>query len=364
MSLLENSNGPETITWNGMRVEKEKLQEFFRSSNKISWYISDKCNFDCFYCGDGHMGLQSRNAIDMAKLSESLDRLGKDWVFYITGGEPFLEKNYVEICEEITKKHFLSFSSNLTTQNVYDFADRINPGRCLFINASIHPTEREKKDKNFKLFIEKILYLQKKGFNIVAVYVSHPTLFERIKSDFETLRANGVEKANVKLFRGWYNGKPYPESLNAKQMEFLETMEADYPEFEIMHEPPRFHGNLCIAGQKSFAMDRNGKLVRCSSALKKYGNFFDGTMKTDTKPRPCPKSKYACPHECVEFNLDTKGAHFAMINEDINETWLRLLKGDVISGAILAGKFWQMIGAFEKAGIPLDKVKKAFTKSR
>jgi len=359
MNATDQNDSQNLITWNGMRIDKAKMEEFCRNNNKISWYISYRCNFKCDYCGEWAYGQQAVKPIDLAKLSGGLDFLPKDWIFYISGGEPFLDKNFTEICHEITKRHYLSFSSNLTTPNIFEFADKINPDKCLFINASVHPTQREKTDKDFSLFIEKILYLQKKGFNIIVVYVAHPTLLGRIISDFERLRSHGIEKVHVKNFIGDFNGNSYPFSYSAAQKELLLSMESDYPGFELMNQTYNFHGQLCIAGQKSFAMDRNGNLMRCSSDKRVYGNLFEKSIRIDSSPKPCTQDNYACLHECIEFNLKTKGKKIAILKADFIEKKTKFSSRDY-----RRNKFWKLIGDIEKAGIPLGKIKKAFVKSK
>jgi len=238
-----------------------------------------------------------------------------------------------------------------------------------------------------------MLYLQKKGFNVIAAYVSHPDLFYRMKSDFEYLKTSGIEKVRVKSVLGYYDGKFYPAAFNSEQKDFLKSMEADYPEFEILDHAHNFHGNLCLAGQRAFAMDRNGNLKRCSSTLTNHGNFFEERIIFDTKIRPYPQNKYACIHECIENNLGTKGGAVSILKEDYieklliskpqgyNSNKLGILSGalldkagipfsalkkadDIVSKKYIINKFWQIIGAMEKAGIPFSKIKKVFKKNK
>jgi MoaA/NifB/PqqE/SkfB family radical SAM enzyme len=250
---------------------------------------------------------QKLKPVEITKLTEGLNYLQKDWMFLITGGEPFLENNFVDICYEITKNHYISLNTNLSTQNIFDFADKIDPERTVFINAAVHIIEREKNDLELKLYIEKILYLQKKGFNIIAYYIAHPILFTRIKSDIEYLKSQGVQKVRIKIFRGIYNNKYYPAAYNSEEKIFLQSMEADYPEFGLLGKIPSFYGNLCQAGQKFFVMDRSGNLRRCSSLLKYYGNLFDKSIKYDIQTLPCPLRNCGAVYEGIRNGLPAKG---------------------------------------------------------
>ena len=322
--------------------------------NQVSWQISEICNFHCDYCGVWKGDQHALKPIDMVKLSESLDYLKGDWHFNISGGEPFLEKNFVDICKEITKKHHMSLITNLSTKNVFDFADAINPDKCLNINASIHIIEREKSDLKLISFIEKMLYLQNKGFNITAVYVAHPVLFDRIKTDIAYLKSSGIKNVNILIFRGWHNGKEYPSAFNAAQKDFLYSMTPSYYESEILEKSPNHHGKLCLTGQRSFVMDRNGNLKRCLSCHKSYGNLFEKSVKIDVKIKPCPKINCVCPFEGIVYGLTTKENFIPALKEDIIELSLMFNKK---GGAYY---FWQLIGTLERAGIPFSKIKKIF----
>ncbi len=309
----------ELISWNGTQISKSELEIFYKKRKMISWYITENCNYKCDYCGVWKNNQQNLMPIDVDKLSKGLNSLNGNWIIYISGGEPFLEKNFIQICKEITKKHLLAFSTNLTSINVYDFADQIDPAKCLFINASVHIIEREKTKNGTNSYIEKMLYLQNKGFNVIAAYVAYPPLIDRIVDDFEYLRYKGLEKVKLKIFMGDYQGKFYPKSLNEYQKAILNSLDADYPELEIINYNFNYNGKLCNAGVNSFAMDRYGRLSRCSSISKNYGNIFEQKIVIDCNPRPCPQNKYLCIHECIENNLMEKGSSIKIVKESLPE---------------------------------------------
>lgn len=314
------------ISWNGKLIEKSEMEKFCKQRKMITWYISEKCNFKCHYCGVWRTKQNHLLPIDIEKLTDGLNALEGEWIIYISGGEPFLEKNFVDICKVITQKHFLAFSSNFSTPNVYDFADQIDPKRCLFINASVHIVEREKTENGLNSYIEKLLYLQNKGFNVIAAYVAYPELFDRINNDFELLKSKGILKVKAKIFMGDYNFQSYPLSLNQEQKNILKTLDADYPEFDIMNNQYNFHGLSCNAGLSSFAMDRDGNLNRCSSVSKEHGNLFYKKILVDKKPLPCPKTKYLCIHECIENNNLKKANKSSIFKEDLPEKKQELKK--------------------------------------
>lgn len=284
-----------------MTVKKNNMEIFYGNRNVIKWLINDQCNFQCNYCNKLNYNKQNLNPIDTIKLAESLDYLKGDWQFDVSGGEPFLEKNFVDISRELTKKHYMGLLTNLSSSSVFDFADHIDPVKCLFVNASVHITEREKRDIHLNHFIKKMLYLQKKGFNVVAIYVAHPSLFSRIKNDISFLKSNGVQKVSIRIFFGMFDGNYYPVSYNIEQIKFLESMEADYPEFEILNRSNNHYGQFCHTGQRSFVMDREGNLYRCLSVAENYGNLFEKSIDFDFQTKPCPVTVCCCPFEGIVF---------------------------------------------------------------
>jgi len=245
--------------------------------------------------------------INVSNLSEGLTTLGKDWIFLITGGEPFLEPNFIEICEEITKNHFLAINTNLSLNSTFEFGDRIDPKRTIFINAAVHITEREKIDRNLKSYIQKILYLQEKGFDIIAYYVAHPDILHRMKSDIDYLNSKGIKKVRIKIFRGVYQGKYYPASFTEEQGNFIRTFEADWPELALLDEIPSLKGKLCHAGRRFFLMYRNGDLKRCSGIFTKHGNLFENRADFDAVPKPCPSSNCGALYEGIRNSLSETG---------------------------------------------------------
>lgn len=284
------------------------MKESQNNRNLIRWEINKKCNFHCIYCDIWEKeDEKAKIPIDITKLKKGLECLQGVWQIDITGGEPFLEKNFIEICQILTEKHFISINTNLSTSNIFDFAEKVPSEKCIYIHASVHIAEREKNDKGLKSFLEKIVFLQGKGFYPTAVYVTHPDLFGRIESDIAYLESNGVERVRIQVFRGWHDQKMYPLSFTQVQRAFLATLKANYPEFEVLNrEHFYFFRHYCYAGQRFFVMNRNGNIRRCTNVDKNYGNLFEQSIRFDEKLKPCQQTSYLCLHECLAYSLDKK----------------------------------------------------------
>lgn len=297
-------------------------------ANKIKWIINEVCNFKCDYCGIWLKERHPLKPVDVDQLKNGLDHLKGQWFFCIIGGEPFLERNFIEISQAISEKHKFGIITNLSTSNVIAFADNISPDRCTSVITSVHVAEREKKDPGLRKYVERMLYFQHKGFNISADYVAHPLLFNRIEADFDTFKSFGVKNVNIKMFIGRYNGKNYPTEYTNEQKALIENLIIDHEESNIMNlKHADFHGKLCYAGQRFFLMDREGNLKRCSSGSKNYGNLFEKSIKYDAIAKPCPNRKNLCLHECLENSFDEKGDIIPRIKEDFIENLLCIKKG-------------------------------------
>lgn len=278
----------------------------YKNHEMITWHINDNCNFACDYCYEWVKN-KTPPPINVSKLSEGLTTLGKDWIFLLTGGEPFLEPNFVEICQEISKNHLIAINTNLSLHNTFEFGDQIDPNRTVFINAAVHIVEREKTDKTLEAYIQKALYLQDKGFNLIAYYVVNPDLLPRMKSDIDYLKSKGIKNVRIKMGRGVFQGKYYPASYSEEQGNFIRTFEADWPELALLDELPSLKGKLCHAGRHFFFMNRKGDLRRCSGIFTKHGNLFEKTVRFDAEPKPCSASNCAALYEGIRNSTSETG---------------------------------------------------------
>ncbi len=93
--------------------------------------------------------------------------LGKQWLLKITGGEPFLHPNFVELCQTVIRTNEITVDTNLSIdKKIKDFAENIDPDKVRDVHAALNIDEREKKDE-VEAFIENVLLLKK----IIFVYL-------------------------------------------------------------------------------------------------------------------------------------------------------------------------------------------------
>lgn len=260
---------------------------------RINWEITQNCNFACEYCINPDVNLVPPPPIfSPEELKHHFDRTNKSWLILITGGEPFLYPDFVKVCKVLTEKHHLQITSNISTANVIDFANQIDPNRVFNISASWHKAERHKRNLQ-QDFEKKCLYLKEKGFNIIVNLIAYPQFIDEIENDIQHFHDLGLDTM-VFGFRGIYEGKHYPYDYPENEKALLKKYAIDDTEYKIATQEMDFFGRYCDAGRSYFSMKHNGDIGRCFSLSKKISNFFEDGIKFQEKLTPCIS------HNCID----------------------------------------------------------------
>lgn len=303
-------------------MDESKYIEPQHDGPMMSWVMNQRCNFTCEYCFYAKEYLAVENPkvgnYSPGHISQQFDDTGQEWYIYLNGGEPFLYPKFTELCEQLTRKHFISINSNISTSNCLAFADRINPEKVYSIEASLHIEEREQRT-GFKKYLKNFLNFQDKGFPIQVVYVTYPEFFDRIEDDLQMLKDEGVKIVNLKVFRGYYKSKYYPQAYTEKQRAIIEKHALDKNEINILEESLSYFGKKCGAGFDFFLMDPEGDVRRCSSSAKSYGNFFQGNFSIDKFARACPFHQCSCPYEGMNRTSEQKDNYLNIGKEILRE---------------------------------------------
>ena len=156
-----------------------------------TWELNRFCNFRCPYC---HPLIRAtRNNIflkghdNIAKIVEAFNKTQKIWLVHMTGGEPFMHPNFIELCQGLAEQHYISINTNLSSDLVYDFREKIRRSRVKFIDCSLHITERERlglKDD----FIKKFVLLKDHNYRIFVHEVMWPPILDRFEEIYNLQR--------------------------------------------------------------------------------------------------------------------------------------------------------------------------------
>lgn len=279
------------------------------------WDIISHCNFNCKYCFKNLEEKENKKFLNLAKINKAINFFNKSkfrFLIHMTGGEPFLHPKFVEICKSLTKKHYISISTNLSTHLINDFIKEINPKRVEAINCSLHISEREK--LNLKEdFIRKFNDLKESGFNVFANQVMYPEDLKRFDKVFKYFKHRRII-IFPKVFRGIYKKKEYPEAYTKNEEEKLLILRRESSKqkiknknlvFQYYNEPINgklsFKDSLCSAGRKFIIINNDGIIRRCLDENNYMGNIFKGEFKPLKEDKICTAKICHCPYSGLVF---------------------------------------------------------------
>lgn len=272
-----------------MKTEKTYFIDKFRPYQyKMIWQINNSCNFKCEYCFNNGMFdpiKQPTYSIDL--ITSAYDKTNINWLIVISGGEPFLYPNFIELLKELTKKHTVAFSSNFSSNNLYRLNEIHDKSKILLVNASYHYEYRKKIKNGIPDFIDKVLYLQSIGIEVLVSHVNYPPFTENIPIQFKFLQEIGIKKLSALTFRSIYNGNKYPLSYNDSEIAIIDKYSIDLTESEIVRSKTNFYQQYCEAGMLFYFMNEAGDVRRCGSINKKFGNLFEGSFNIGNQLKPC-----------------------------------------------------------------------------
>jgi MoaA/NifB/PqqE/SkfB family radical SAM enzyme len=306
-----------------------------------SWTINTSCNFKCPYCHPilhDEVAPGSGSKKEIEKIVQFFDKTKKTWLIIITGGEPFLYPNFIELCKKLSKKHYISIITNLSSDLAYRFCKEINPKRVGWINCSLHITERERLGLN-KDVIKKIKLLKKHKFRINVTQVMWPPAIEKFDGIFEYFKKHGIVIKPIG-FKGIYNGKKYPDSYKKREREkmeyYLNIVSKNYRKeknnpyfFEVKPKIDAkelakkyadvgnknkkvtniFRGNLsfkgipCLTGKTFVRIDDKGDIIRCLGSRTKLGNIYKGRIKLFKRIKKCKSKICICYFDGIRHAL-------------------------------------------------------------
>src|SRR3989339_15798 len=154
------------------------------------WDIHYRCNFRCPFCwfNGNWEEMAGHNRIipieDMISLWKRFREKYGECHVMITGGEPTLYPNFIDLIEELSKIHTVKVTSQLST-DMYTFAERLDPQRVV-LDMNFHPLESK-----LEPFTRKVLYLKKKGFKGGVCYLAYPPVMTEIDFYREKFEAAG-----------------------------------------------------------------------------------------------------------------------------------------------------------------------------
>lgn len=263
------------------------MEECNEISTVIDWVLTEKCNLNCYYCLQNADTRHARcEAIDYSFIRE----LRSHYLFHLTGGEPFLVPNLINLCNSLQEDgQYVSMNTNLTLP-VKRFTEEVKRDRFLFINSSVHYPYRKTHMMPFQLNYRS---LKEHGFFVYATVVMLPGLFNEILEFIGKYQKEGI-LILPKLMRGTDCGQSYPQAYTQDQRSQMKEAVAETILKMTPGEQAAFRiacrynvsidnwgendtdivGTRCFDGNRFIRITESGDIVYCSNQV--IGHVSDG----------------------------------------------------------------------------------------
>jgi organic radical activating enzyme len=289
---------------------------------EADWILMSTCNFRCEYCfwTPDKLARRISPPASVERLASFFDRTGLTWLLHLTGGEPFIYPGFVDLCNLLTKSHWISINTNAdASQRIERFARTTDPERVSYINAGLHIEQREKR-RRVDAFLSNVRLFQANRFKVFATSVMHPSVFARFDSIWDYCEEQGVVLI-PKAFQGDHCGRNYPQSYTEEQRDVFRqysTRAADayrdmflgMPELptinplldaeRFLYTLPDYRGAACLAGHRFVRIREDGEIRRCGSG-DVLGNVVTGSFVRRSGPSICEWVE--CPYFCEKYAL-------------------------------------------------------------
>jgi len=275
-----------------MLSEEKKIKDL-----RFIWDIHYKCNYLCPYCWfyDSWETLGINDIYpSLAEWIRAWDRIydlyGGSYI-EITGGEPFLYPDFCQLLKELSTKHKIRITTNLSVnkETITELVNMLNNTRVNF-EISFHPLFT-----SIDSFLEKAVILKEKGFCNCIQFVAYPPQINMIPYLENKAKQQGLI-FSVTAFWGTYNNKSYPESYSPDEKEMLKNYVKDINRIKFNVEGVSPRGKMCYAGNRFALIKGNGSVVRCGQSKpgEKIGNFLDSDFLLNKEPLPCAYDYCPC----------------------------------------------------------------------
>jgi len=257
-----------------------------RNDIYFTWDIHYKCNFRCPYCWFYKIWeIMEKDNIYLSPQDwfshwkRIFDKYGQVRI-EITGGEPFLYPDFIELVRLLSSIHTIKITTNMSG-DIERFVKEINPERVsLDMNFHILFSDLEE-------FIKKVLLVKKAGFKGGVCFLAYPPQMDKIDYLSKRFQKEGIGFA-LAAFWGEYEGKRYPESYTEEEKEIMKPYLGDINRITYHLNASSPKGKLCNAGYKYALVRANADVVRCGRLINKIiGSILDENFSLLSEPSAC-----------------------------------------------------------------------------
>lgn len=214
----------------------------------------------------------------------------------ISGGEPFIQPEFIKLLELLDDSIKVAITTNLT-QDISQFAQKFKD-KVFSMTLSYHPTQNLNPD----IFWGRVMLLKNRGFkNLTVNFVGYPDQLWLIASIKAKCKEIGVRFHLDPYAVPPKGDKPY--TPNQSELEYLD----EYTKRDrqaINHEPEK-RNVTCDAGMTHIQVHPTGIAYRCghiSSTGVCLGNILDKEFTLNDEAKPCAFSHicWSCDKDFVQ----------------------------------------------------------------
>ncbi|SKB61000.1 cyclic pyranopterin phosphate synthase [Soonwooa buanensis] len=252
--------------------------QFGREINYLRLAVVDRCNLRCTYCmpENGLQWIKQNDLMtdeEMIRICSIFTDLGVSKI-RITGGEPFVRKNCIQLMESISKLLGL-LDLTLTTNGLLttDYIPRLKAMGVKSVNLSLDTLDSERfykitRRKSFDKVMKTLESLLKHDLKVkINAVVMEDENIEDIIPLVKLAKENPIDVRFIEEMP--FNGGNTPVSLKWNYERILEHIQSEFPILEKMEDPksstaynykiPGFKGDIGIiaAYTRSFCGDCN-----------------------------------------------------------------------------------------------------------
>lgn len=255
---------------------------------RFTWNMLYDCNYRCSYCFfEGKWAEYRKRNVYLSpdEWAEHWGRISDKYgppYLIITGGEPFIYPNLIEIIKRLSAIcYHINISSN-SSGDLQQFVKDIDPQK-----VSLSLSYQPQFDK-LEEFIERLLFIRKHSFSGCINFVAYPPFLKDINSYKEKFTSLG-ESLKIIPFFGEYQGIIYPQGYTQEELKSIGINDNWFKKV-------RKKSSICPAGQKAALIFPDGKVARCGQIGEDMvlGNFFDSTFRLLDNSLPCEAEFCPC----------------------------------------------------------------------
>ena len=263
-----------------------------QSNYNVDWSLTQACNFSCDYCHvDKKVAKEVHNVNYVVNL---LNSTKKNWTVTLSGGEPMLHPDFVNICHKLTQNHYIRINTNLSSfKTLENFVKTVSANKVDILDISLHLDERNRRDPNFEKLKASLSLLDQHNFKYMINSVYHPRNSKEVLEQLELVSNTLDKKIIPKRYKGIFQNKYYPLSYTKEQKDLFE----DYYKTSVNLLDYDYQGVLCSAGVNLLKIRSNGDVYRCpgdKNITSYLGNINKENVKLLQKPAKCDVCKCPC----------------------------------------------------------------------